>query len=194
MAKFQEAYDKTNGNEGGWQNDPHDAGNAKGGPGTYKGISSANFPAWRGWSIIKPIIANMTKQPAYGSGAYTTWVHALNGFLASNSGFQGLVQSFYLANFWGVNRLTELVSQAVANKVYDSGVNQGTGTAARILQECLGVSVDGELGSVSLAAANKADGPTLAQAFKEARKTHYRQLVEKHPANAQYLNVWLARC
>jgi imidazolonepropionase-like amidohydrolase len=40
---------------------------------------------------------------------------------------------------------------------FDAGVNHGVGTAARILQEVLGVAIDGEIGPFTLGSARTAD-------------------------------------
>lgn len=194
MADFQTAFGITNGNEGGWQNDPHDTGNDTAGRGTYKGIASAKQPQWKGWAIVKAAIDRMSAQPPFGTAPYRDWVHRLNVALAANADLQRMVGDFYRVNFWDVNRLGELSSQEVANKVYDSGVNQGTGTAARILQSCLDVDQDGAIGPITIAAANKRDGAELAEAFRAARVAKYQQLVEAHPEDARYLDDWIARC
>jgi lysozyme family protein len=194
MAVFEIAFGITNGVEGGWQNDPHDTGNASNGLGTYRGVASAKQSTWQGWPIVKAALANMTAQPAYGSKAYYAWVKTLNGVLAANSALQAMVRDFYQVNFWNVNRLDDLASQTVANKVYDCGVNQGTGTAAIILQKCLGTKPDGDIGPVTIAAANKMDGPTLAQTFKVARIAKYKAIVAANPSDARYLDEWISRC
>jgi lysozyme family protein len=194
MADFAIAYGITNSNEGGWQNDPTDSGNSFNGPGTYKGIASAKQPQWKGWTTVKAAIANMTKQPPYGTGAYYAWVKTLNATLAANTALQSSVQSFYQTNFWDANSLGGLNSQDVANKVYDSGVNQGVGTAAIMLQKCCNAHPDGCIGPVTLKLANAMDGAVLAQMFRAARIAKYHAIVAANPADAQYLDTWLARC
>lgn len=194
MADFSIAFGITNGNEGGWQNDPNDSGNALNGLGTYRGIASAKQATWKGWPIIKSVLSNMTTQPHYGTVAYRAWVGTLNSVLAGNTALQSMVRDFFRANFWDVNRLGDLVSQEVANKVYDSGVNQGTGTAAILLQKCLGVNADGGIGPVTIAAANKMDGVALAGAFKAARIAKYQRIAAANPQDKQYLGNWISRC
>lgn len=194
MADFNAAYDKTMWNEGGWQNNPHDTGNDAAGRGTYKGIASAKQPKWKGWTTVKTAIDQIAPQPPYDSTPYNAWVRRLNLVLAADTDLQQLVRDFYRVNFWDLNRLSELASQAVADRVFDSGVNQGTGTAARLLQKCLGVEVDGSLGPLSIAAANKRDGSELAEAFRAARIENYQQLAKAQPKYAQFHDTWLERC
>jgi lysozyme family protein len=194
MAEFYVADAITRRNEGGWQNDPDDRGNDAQGRGTYCGVASKIHPNWRGWPIVKAAIDGMTQQPHFGTGAYYSWVKTLNKTLAANSTLQSLVDSFYKANFWDVLRLSDFASQETANKIYDSAVNQGTGTAAIILQQVLGVKADGGIGPVTIAAANARDGHELAQAFKVARIARYRKLVKDNPQLAKFESVWVSRC
>ena len=194
MADFTAAYDKTMGNEGGWQNNPQDTGNDKTGRGTYKGIASAMQPNWKGWATVEAAIGQLAPQPPYDTKPYFAWVKRLNGILAADTDLQQKVRDFYRASFWDVNRLSDLASQAVADKVFDSGVNQGTGTAAKILQKCLGVKVDGSIGPLTITAANKRDGAELAEAFRAARIENYQNLVKEKPKYAQFLDTWLERC
>jgi type VI secretion system secreted protein VgrG len=86
----------------------------------------------------------------------------------------------------------EIISQVVASKVFDMGVNMGIGTAVKILQKALGVAVDGVFGSGTLAAVNAASD-ALLPAYKQALAAHYQSIVAAKPAEAKFLNGWLAR-
>ncbi|OHD23509.1 MAG: hypothetical protein A2Y38_12160 [Spirochaetes bacterium GWB1_59_5] len=194
MASFEIADRITRANEGGWQNDPNDRGNAASGLGTYRGVASRIHPGWKGWSIISDVILDLSPQPRFGTALYRAWVKKLNSVLHANEALQELVRSFYKTNFWDALRLDEIKSQAVANKVYDAGVNQGTGTAAVLLQRVLGAAADGQIGPITLALANKQNGDQLAEKFKQARIAKYQRIVEKNPTQAKYLDIWVARC
>ena len=192
MANFKIAFQITNGNEGGWQNDPNDPGNASSGLGTYKGIASKKQPGWEGWKTVAAALHAMGLQPAYGSPAYRAFAHQLNSTLAADPGLQSSVEKFYQANFWDVNSLGSFANQELANKVYDSGVNQGTGTAAILLQKALGVMADGSIGPVTIATANKTPG--VVEKFKATRIAKYKAIVAVNPSNSQYLDDWISRC
>lgn len=194
MAYFLTAFAATDGNEGGWQNDPSDGGNNSSGLGTWRGMAIAKNPSWKGWPIIRAAIAAMPPQPKYSTGAYKGWVKELNATLTANTALCDMLAAYYKANFWDVNRLGDLASQSLANYVYDYGVNGGTGTAAMVLQKVLGVMPDGNIGPVTIAAANKWDGAKLTEAFREARRAKYRSLVAARPEYAKYLTTWLDRC
>lgn len=107
------------------------------------------------------------------------------------------VQAFYEAQFWN-NWLARLASDDVAKRVFDFGVNGGSGTAVKTLQQAVNalggsLTVDGGWGPVTLAAANAADQARLLQAFIAARVAHYRAIVAANPGDARYLNAWMAR-
>lgn len=60
---------------------------------------------------------------------------------------------------------------------FDTTVNIGVGTAARMLQTALGVDADGEIGPITLAAASQADPPRVLAAYAALRRTRYRSLL-----------------
>lgn len=60
--------------------------------------------------------------------------------------------AIYRQDFWDRLRCDEL-PWPLAVQVFDMGVNAGTGTAIKVLQRSLGVTIDGVLGPKSLAAA-----------------------------------------
>jgi lysozyme family protein len=107
------------------------------------------------------------------------------------------IKRFYQLRFWNT-WFTQLLSDDVAKRVFDEAVNAGAGTAVRVLQtatNALGgaLTVDGGWGTLTLAAANAANPTALYQAFIEARKDRYREIVRNNPADEKYLEEWLAR-
>lgn len=191
MARFEDAYQATLANEGGYQNNPADAGNM---PtlGTYKGIAPRFWPTWRGWEHIKRAIASMTMQPHYGTESYRRWVKTLNATLAEMSGLQNLVRSFYRSNFWDQYHLEGIVSQQVAEWVFDHVVNGGT-AGIRWIQRASGVNPDGIMGSVTLLAINSADPDELLMKAREVAKDHRLSVVARKPDQKQFLTSWLRR-
>lgn len=117
-ADFKEAFIATNSYEGGYSNNPYDRGGE-----TYAGISLRHWPLWRGWEIIERHKHSCTANEL----AYT---------LDNDSELNELVYEFYEEHFWVKNSLM-MFSQAVANELYDTGVNQGVVTAATHLQRAL---------------------------------------------------------
>ena len=76
MANFKEAFEKTMGHEGGYGNDPDDAGGE-----TYKGIARVYNPGWSGWAVI--------------DAAKTASIGNFPASLDQNATLQASVQSFY---------------------------------------------------------------------------------------------------
>lgn len=110
--------------EGGYVNDPDDPGGA-----TNMGITRATLAAWRRIAPISalPIIAvqQLTKTEA---------------------------EAIYRTEYWNAVQ-GDLLPAGLDYAVFDYGVMSGPHTAIKALQAVLGVSVDGLLGPITLAAA-----------------------------------------
>lgn len=108
------------------------------------------------------------------------------------------VATFYESEFWVPMKLAELASQDLANRVLDSGVNEGPETAVRLLQgaaNTLGavLTVDGSIGPVTIAAVNDMDPERMLDEYRQARLHRYIEIAAKEPADARYLSAWEAR-
>ena len=118
--------------EGGYVNDPEDAGGE-----TNWGISRRAYPDLP--------IALLTREEAV---------------------------EIYRRDYWQAARCDDLPGQ-VALLVFDAAVNQGPDAAVRMLQEELGVSVDGDLGPLTLAAATSRNHDDLALGYCARRAMRY---------------------
>lgn len=108
------------------------------------------------------------------------------------------VADFYRLSFWNPMELDGLASQDLANRVFDAGVNEGMGTATRLLQQAAvqcgaAIKVDGFLGPETLKAVNACAPGALLDTFRNLRTQRYRDIVKKNPASAQYLHAWEVR-
>lgn len=74
--------------------------------------------------------------------------------------------------------------------VFDAAVNIGSGRAIRLLQQVVGVTVDGFIGPKTIAAVNASAQDTLHQ-YLELRASYYRAL--PLPLRAKFLAGWLNR-
>jgi lysozyme family protein len=108
------------------------------------------------------------------------------------------VQHFYQTQFW--NQWYEaLTSVDLAKRIFDQAVNGGAGTAVRILQASINtliaepIAVDGGWGPNTVGAANGCDADALIRAFISIRCAHYRSIAAANPADAKFLNQWIAR-
>lgn len=77
----------------------------------------------------------------------------------------------YRRDYWDAIRAEEL-PWAWALLVFDCAVNQGVATATRMMQDALGVMVDGKIGPRTIAAAQGRDSRTLAR-FLALRALRY---------------------
>lgn len=136
MANFTIALKKVLKNEGGYANNPNDAGGE-----TYKGISRKNHPTWSGWISIDQI------KKAHPKGFKT--------ILEGTKELQDKVKDFYKRNFWDVLHLDDCANQELANQCFDMAVNAGVKAGVKILQKTLGIPADGKLGPVTIAAIKK---------------------------------------
>lgn len=117
-ADFDAAFDATMGHEGGYANDPSDFGGE-----TYRGIARRFHPGWPGWEIVD-----------YAKTARGT----LEASLAERSfQLEPLVREFYRAEFWLKVGADQIGSQAVADELFDTGVNMGPTRAVEFLQVAL---------------------------------------------------------
>lgn len=185
MADFGLAHRKVMGHEGGYANNPADRGGE-----TYKGIARKHHSRWGGWRYIDGCLAQITKQPKYGSPEYKNWVRYVDQKLAEINALQSLVLSFYKDMFW--KRLGEIDDQDLAAWIYDRDVNTGS-KGSRWLQETLGLDVDGVIGSMTITAANLANPDTLLNTLREKARNYYVQIAAKDPSQQQFLKGWLAR-
>lgn len=81
----------------------------------------------------------------------------------------------YRAQYWSPVQGDKL-PDAIAFQVMDAGVNHGVGNAARWLQRAAGVTEDGVIGPVTLAAVRKADPADLVLRFNATRLDFYASL------------------
>ena len=118
MADFEIAWGETSINEGGYVNDPVDRGGE-----TYRGVTRRFHPKWAGWAIVKDY------QQRFPNDFETR--------LDDDRQLQKLVLSVYRDHYWKPIRGDELPNQQIANRVFDTGVNQGVKRSLRYLQESL---------------------------------------------------------
>jgi len=118
MADFNIAYEKTGGFEGGYSNNPADAGGE-----TIFGIARNFNKDWEGWVIVDSIKKNNTN---------------FKSLLESNSELKELAKSLYRKVYWDSLKLNEF-EQEISNELYDTSVNQGQGRAGEAMQRALNI-------------------------------------------------------
>jgi lysozyme family protein len=190
MADFEIAFDETMIREGGYVNDPDDRGGE-----TYRGISRVFHGSWAGWQTIDRTRA---KDP-----------DDFESDLDSDPELDRLVKKFYRENFWNVLHGDEITDQHLANELFDTGVNQGSGTAIRYWQESLNllnrnerdyadIEVDGKVGNQTLSATAsfiERNGSTesLLKVLNLLQGMHYIEKCQKTPSQRKFMFGWLKR-
>jgi len=124
MANFLLAHKKTAKNEGGYVNDPSDAGGE-----TYKGWARIKNPTWGGWKVIDSY-KGRKNFPAC---------------LENDDTLQKLVYVGYVRDYWTPIMGDKIKSQAVANQLYDTAVNTGVSRAIKLCQQSLGIVPNGRM-------------------------------------------------
>ena len=172
MAEFESAFKKMLHHEGGYVNDPDDPGGE-----TYKGVARKMHSRWSGWDLI-----DLAKQQA--------------GFpknLERNQELQELIKDFYKINFWDKVKGDDIGDQAVAESIFDFGVNAGTATSARLAQLVVEAKADGVIGPKSLEKINSFDPEHFLAAFALTKIARYVHIVKRRPSSRKYFYGWVRR-
>lgn len=154
MASFAAFIPKLAEAEGGYQDNPADAGNYNGAGvlvGTNFGIAAKTLEAWRGRPVSRADMQALSQTEA----------HAI-----------------YRAWFWNDVKGDHIESQAAADILADAQVNHPA-TAVRLWQTVLNAHgaeliVDGAFGPKTLSATNDADTPFVHNEYRLARQAWYR--------------------
>lgn len=126
MADFDIEFDKVILAEGGYVNDPNDAGGE-----TYLGISRKNNAKWKGWSIIDSI------KKTYGT-------KNINTRLKKQTTLLNYAKDLYKEKYWNCMFLDEIPNQDIAHQLFDTGVNCGISTAIKLAQNCCNITQTGK--------------------------------------------------
>ena len=132
---------------------------------TYAGISRTRNPGWPGWAFID------AKR------------HVPNE----------IVDSFYKSVYWDEIRGDRIHDQAVAESLYDFGVNAGPAVSRTLAQRALGVNPDGVFGPVTIEALNTTDAKAFLERFALQKIGRYLDIVDRRPKDLKYFHGWIAR-
>lgn len=132
MANFKESFDKVILAEGGYVNDPDDAGGE-----TYLGISRVNHPYSKIWDIIDSI------KKEYGT-------KNINNRLKQDARLIKEAEHIYKSKYWDVLYLDEVPSQRIAHQLFDDAVNRGVGSAIRVAEHVMGMTPTGKFSDALL--------------------------------------------
>jgi lysozyme family protein len=187
MANFEIAYRITMKVEAGYANDPTDTGGE-----TFAGVSRNANPKWTGWPVIDAI-KRVTDRKNYDKAMF------------ADADLMGMVRRLYKQNYWDVNRLDEVKDQAIADELFDTGVNCGVGIAAEFLQRALNITnynqqsypdltVDKRIGPRTLDTLNKHQRPEDVFFWLNILQgARYVSIMERAPAQEKFARSWKSR-
>lgn len=121
------------------------------------------------------------------------WEDTTAGPRMSNDDAIEEAKQVYYTRYWTPIRGTQLISDELAATLLSFAVNDGTGTAVKLLQACLGVPQDGVLGPATCIAAQAQDGSILAAKLRDAQEARYQAIEAANPADARFDAGWRKR-
>ncbi len=136
--------------EGDYTEDPYDPG----GP-TNLGITLAVYARYKGVKVTADTVGILKRE-----------LEALT---------RDVARKIYRDKYWFASHAPDL-PRAIALMHFDAAVNQGVGTAARMLQQAVDVAIDGEIGPITRRRVWQADRAALLQRYADIRRTRYRRL------------------
>lgn len=191
MADFTTAYHITSKVEGGYSNDPDDNGGE-----TYKGIARKSAAKWQGWPLIDTIKDRVGHSAA-----------AIDAEGEKSESLQALVLKEYKTDYWDALSLDQINDQRVANELYDTAVNMGTGRSSIFFQRVLNIinrngslfddlKVDGQIGDKSIAAFNTLplnDKYMVWKLLNCLQGAKYIDICEANPKQEKFMRSWACR-
>lgn len=203
MANFKQAFKKTAAHEGVYSNNRRDRGGE-----TVFGIARKRWPHWVGWQVVDQL------RPHEDKLSLTEELAFVNR-LKTNEQLYTLAEGFYKVNFWNELYLDGVKSQAIAEELYDTAVNQGTEQAAKYLQQSLNylndnqrifsdLKIDGLTGPKTLKAlesywstslwpsrSQSAVEKTLLKCLDGLQFERYKDIVENDPTQETFFYGWI---
>ena len=191
MADFEIAFDETMLFEGGYANDPDDQGGE-----TYRGIARKFHGRWPGWSIVDQLRLQSPER--------------FKDELDQQAELQSLVKNFYRETFWAAIAGDRLSDQHLANELFDTGVNQGSATAIKYLQESLNllnrnqrdypdIAVDGKMGEATLGTLAQSleldhgRSDALLKLLNLFQGMRYLEIARRDSTQRKFIRGWLKR-
>jgi len=172
MASFEKAFKIVLKNEFGYVNHPKDPGGE-----TFDGIDRRDNANWSGWQRVDSFKSKGLK------GKVLT-----NALRADISIVEA--RDKYYRDIWNRLRMDEVISQSVANNIYDAYINPGARTV-KVVQRLLKIIDDGIIGTTTMRAINQTNPQTLVTGICDWRVEYY--LGRSQTLKETFLMGWLAR-
>ena len=191
MADFEIAYGETELREGGYVNDPVDKGGE-----THLGVARKFNGDWPGWKIVDQIKKDHPKD--------------FKDRINASEELATLAKALFRKRYWAPIRGDEIPNQHIANKVFDTGVNQGVGRSVQYLQEGLNllnrdqknyddIEVDGKFGNetlktlVAFLKLENGQPDYLLKALNLLQASFYIDIMRRDSTQERFARGWLNR-
>jgi lysozyme family protein len=99
----------------------------------------------------------------------------------------------YKKMYWDYFKADNINNQSLAEYIVDGAINQGRGTIAKYVQQIIGVTADGIVGSKTLEAINAYDSKELFNKLKAKREDKYHRIVANNPSQKRFIKGWINR-
>lgn len=101
----------------------------------------------------------------------------------------------YYKKYWLAGDCADIATFApkLAMIHFDGCVNHGNGRAARMLQEAVGASIDGDIGPKTLEAIKRMKEEQVIYFLLQIRRAFYLKIIERNASQARFLKGWINR-
>lgn len=145
---------------------------------TYFGIYESAHPNWYGWNIIKRYLANVPD------------LEECSKVLANVSDLNKLVEDFYKKEFFDKMKLDLVKLEHKQLELMCLAINTSVKPAIKVLQETLGITIDGIIGNQTINALNAFDESLFDKLFDLEEKEFYDEIVANKEKFKIYKNGW----
>lgn len=164
---------------------------------TYFGIYESAHPLWKGWRIIKSYIELDEDWQEYkttnNENDLSLALKKTSKILANVSDLNFLVEDFYKKEFFDKMKLDLVKSEHKQLELMCLAINVNPKQAIKVLQETIGVTIDGIIGQQTINSLNAFDESLFDKLFDLEEKEFYNELVENKERFKIYKDGWFNR-
>jgi len=102
-------------------------------------------------------------------------------------------KKIYKRDYWDKIKGDEIQGQAIAEVIFDFGVNAGVETAVKTAQRICRISDDGVVGDKTISALNNVKESVFMPLFIIERIRHYINICKRKPSQRVFLVGWIDR-
>ena len=154
---------------------------------SYKKIILKTINEFEGGSLLHTVTGDVGGTTRYGISQ-----RAYPGIDLSKITLDEAIE-IYKIDYYDKLKLDQVLNDSVRWKIFDIAVNMGVGRACKIVQEAIGVPVDGLIGSVTLTAINFSDPELLLKKIEKLQIYHYAIICRANEIQYKFLKGWNRR-